>query len=341
MLVVRVAWMKEYNGIQRDDKPIAGGSGKFKHMEIYNFRKKGQKLYGYFRPINGRVNLQRIDAAADDNQDVVHNILVVFVALHPDGLGSVVVGWYGNADVYRDYERTPGIPGKFGHLCVADRKNCVLLPVAERTHVIPHAKNPQGIATLGQHGAFFPLDEDFVPRREAWLKGVARFVGRHNELGEEEIDEISPKPPREPGNGQGPGLTAEQRKIVELHAMKVAQKYFEKLGYDVDDVSGDGPFDLLCIKDFKELHVEVKGTTSLGGQVILTRNEVKHFQTTKHGRALFVLHSVTLKDGYAKGGKAKVFMRWKLRDDDLTPTHYTYLVGEPQPVDGVTGRLAG
>ena len=42
------------------------------------------------------------------------------------------------------------------------------------------------------------------------------------------------------------------------------------------------------------LHVEVKGTTSRGDKVLLTRNEVSHARGTDAGLALFVLAGVVL-----------------------------------------------
>ena len=93
--------------------------------------------------------------------------------------------------------------------------------------------------------------------------------------------------------GQGFGYTPEQRKALEDHAMAAAKRHFKRAGYKVDDVSSSRPYDLRCLRNEKELHVEVKGTTTSGEAIVLTNNEVKHACDGKHPCALFVLHSIT------------------------------------------------
>jgi hypothetical protein len=64
----------------------------------------------------------------------------------------------------------------------------------------------------------------------------------------------------------------------------------------------------------------VKGTTTLGEQVILTRNEAE----LKAERALFVLHSVQMHKRKASGGKSRVFHPWSPAAKSLKPISYVY-----------------
>lgn len=74
---------------------------------------------------------------------------------------------------------------------------------------------------------------------------------------------------RVPANGQGWSGSAAGRKAIELYAMDVAKRHYESLWREVVNVSDCEPFDLLCRNADRELHVEVKGTTSLGFSVLL------------------------------------------------------------------------
>lgn len=89
-----------------------------------------------------------------------------------------------------------------------------------------------------------------------------------------------------PSAGQGFGLNAKERRAVEHYAMDIASVYLKKYWKSVEDVSGNSNFDLLCRKGNEELRVEVKGTTTDGQQIILTRNEVA--ESMEPGYALFI-----------------------------------------------------
>ncbi len=104
------------------------------------------------------------------------------------------------------------------------------------------------------------------------------------------------------GRGQGYGLTPEERKAVELHAMALARAHFEREGYRVEDVSATKPYDLVCWKDGVEHHVEVKGTTGDGSSILLTANEVEHARRQFPNVSLFVVSGVVLAQAKARGG---------------------------------------
>ena len=128
-------------------------------------------------------------------------------------------------------------------------------------------------------------------------------------------------------SGQGFHVSPEQRKQIERHAVNQATAYFESRGYKVKDVGSTRCWDLDCSRGRDVLHVEVKGTRTIGTSVVLTVNEVAH---AKHHRsALFILHSIRLlrrgKQFTPVGGKRNVIDPWKIQTHGLLkPLSYMY-----------------
>jgi hypothetical protein len=60
--------------------------------------------------------------------------------------------------------------------------------------------------------------------------------------------------------------------------MDLALCHYRRIWREVSNVSAFKPFDILCRDGERELRVEVKGTTSSGLSVLLTRNEVLQAQ---------------------------------------------------------------
>ena len=85
---------------------------------------------------------------------------------------------------------------------------------------------------------------------------------------------------------------------VEVVAMNRAAEFYSK-AWHVEDVHGRESYDLICRRGDEVKHVEVKGTTTDGAEVILTPNEVRHAQEYP-GTALFVVSNITV--SRAEGG---------------------------------------
>src|SRR5439155_22462295 len=109
-----------------------------------------------------------------------------------------------------------------------------------------------------------------------------------------------------------------RRRAVELRAMAEATKYFNAQDWTVRDVSSSRSYDLECIRDDEILHVEVKGTTSEGGSILLTANEVAHARNFRH-TTLFVLHDIRVEGNppRATGGEARILDPWTIDEDQL------------------------
>jgi uncharacterized protein DUF3883 len=106
---------------------------------------------------------------------------------------------------------------------------------------------------------------------------------------------------RERGRGQGSGLSATERALVEHRAMEVATRHFQKHGWTVEDVSAASPYDLLCRQEGRRpRRVEVKGATGGASAVILTRNEVLAARADPDAATLAIVHGIRLDRGRAK-----------------------------------------
>jgi hypothetical protein len=130
--------------------------------------------------------------------------------------------------------------------------------------------------------------------------------------------------------GQGFGLPGPQRQAVERRAMALVEGHLRGQGWDVADVSSDESFDFKCTRRDEELFVEVKGTTSLGEQVVLTRNEVNLHRERLPHNALAVVSLIELRQDAgawtAAGGELRFITPWEIEEDALRPLTFRYAV---------------
>ena len=120
--------------------------------------------------------------------------------------------------------------------------------------------------------------------------------------------------------GQGYESYAPRRKAIEDHAMAKAISHYRRQGWAVTDVSSRRSYDLLCRKRGSRLHVEVKGTTSSGAAVLLTRNEVQHAEGAYPDVALFIVAGIRVTGGEApraSGGRIYRYEPWDISTGTL------------------------
>ena len=111
--------------------------------------------------------------------------------------------------------------------------------------------------------------------------------------------------------------------------MRKAKAHLRELNWHVRDVSSSRPYDFECSRGDEKLAVEVKGTTSVGQHIVLTRNEVAAHRSRHPNTALIVVHSINLDRDpgpKAKGGTLRMFTPWKVEDEQLRPLAYQYRV---------------
>lgn len=128
----------------------------------------------------------------------------------------------------------------------------------------------------------------------------------------------------------------EARRVVELYAMSEGKKFCASQGWDWSDVTPLRlPYDIIATRsDGTELRIEVKGTISTGGAVILTPNEVRHARAMgSHDVALLVVSRIVLSrdtagELRASGGSPRIIHPWLLREEDLSALGWEYRVPE-------------
>jgi hypothetical protein len=133
---------------------------------------------------------------------------------------------------------------------------------------------------------------------------------------------------------QGRTSDPDIRKAIERFAEDHAAAYFEERGWQVNRVGQYKlGYDLACTNpDGMTLHVEVKGTRTLGEKVTLTANEVEHARRAAECGAehiLYVVSQINVIDDdiiTCSGGTLTRLQPWTISDDDLIPTEYAYTV---------------
>lgn len=136
--------------------------------------------------------------------------------------------------------------------------------------------------------------------------------------------------------GQGYETDPKVRYVIETRAMEVAKKSYERHGYQVEDVSGYRPYDLVCSKPgVKQRRMEVKGTRGSASVVNLTVGEVIAAREPSSITDLFIVYQIQisrLDDApVASEGKVYVIQGWVPKDVDLESTQYRYKVPLVKP----------
>jgi hypothetical protein len=140
------------------------------------------------------------------------------------------------------------------------------------------------------------------------------------------------KPQKNRKSSQGFIKDSKKKVLIELHAMKVAYEHYSDNGYEIEDCSGlrNLGYDYRCKKGNELIEVEVKGTTTHGNSVILTRNEVDNAKTTQNRADLFIVHSmdILVNDGDYEviSHKVNIIENWTPIDSSLEALTYSYKV---------------
>jgi Domain of unknown function (DUF3883) len=127
-------------------------------------------------------------------------------------------------------------------------------------------------------------------------------------------------------------LSAAENKAIEERAVQVTREHFEKkLGYATEDVGKTRSYDMHATRGDEVVKVEVKGTTTNGAGVVLTRNEVNLHRTEHPNNALAVVRNIALHQSdekpVATGGELVLVMPWGIDDAALSAIAYEYSTG--------------
>ena len=164
VIFCNIAYMSNYCGVTEIDKPQNGGKYIEENEdggECYNFLDYNGKCYGYFMHHGEQVHIERIEGVSASD-DFAEDVTVIWTAKSPIINGTVIVGWYRNADVFREWQFINGyrlgISRNFN--IVADSCNCRLLPEYRRTFEIPRASKSGAGKGIGQSAIWFAESEE-------------------------------------------------------------------------------------------------------------------------------------------------------------------------------------
>lgn len=271
IMLVKIAWMKYYEGRANIDIPMSGAKyikENKKGGEIYNFKDTGGNVYGNI-PFNWQININNLGASNDDSE--IKNVTVVFCATHPKEGLMRVVGWYEKATVYRKPEKLNS--RNYYHI-VTRFKNCTLIPFTDRTLKIPNVFGRNSVCYIATHKS-----------KTAALKLIEDYIA----AGGKNLIKIVSKPK---GKGRAFQPDIEKRQLVESNAINIAKEYFgQRYGKNaVKSVEKDNMgWDLEVDAEKIKLKIEVKGLSGSELFVQLTPNEFIAFCKKSVHYRLFVV----------------------------------------------------
>lgn len=144
------------------------------------------------------------------------------------------------------------------------------------------------------------------------------------------VDAVArPKGGRVKSNGQGFGLTHEERCLIEQQAMSLGHGWLVGAGFvDIKDVHATHSCDFVAIKNGLEHVIEVKGTTSGAEKILLTANEVRLHNSCFPKNVLIIVHGIDLVETrtVARGGTVLALYPWDISQCTLEPLSYACLL---------------
>ena len=184
VLFCNIAYMKFYDDRIKDDIPKNGGEYVRKHsdaLEKNNFKecndgyyrgwvetkhKKGYELGNLTNTFN-ELHIEKIDSGYK-NKEKIENVLVVFCA-KKEGVGTVIVGWYKNATVYRN---RPTYNGRLFNI-ITDKENVYLIPHENRNFEVSRAR--QDVFGFGQSNIRFADFQKFGSQINEILEFIEKY----------------------------------------------------------------------------------------------------------------------------------------------------------------------
>ena len=260
IIFCNIGWMREYRGQTATDKIVGGGKYvrvQQRGEEVCNFVSHRGRVYGYVQPVGSTIALERLGAKPDAEE--LQGVDVVVTARRPHG-GTVIVGWFRNATVFRKPQPLKALSSKHKannvrkYRYAAQAADVVLLAPDQRTTPVP-----RGEGGMGQSNVWYAesISRSYKTKVRDLLSGSHK-----------------PRSPRHPPRSSDPA----HRAAVEIEAMKLAKRHYNDLEYSVEDVSNQNlGWDLQAKKGSVVLNIEVKGLSGHSRTIELTPNEYTAF----------------------------------------------------------------
>jgi hypothetical protein len=218
-----------------------------------------------------------------------------------------------------------------------EREDILAIELLDHRGSLSRAYECGNVAAIAYTRGLVPDDDVLLDQARDYAGALGELYRAHDRLplpGEApevaHAVELAERAAGKPTHSGGAGFRTDAKEIkaIELHAVAVALSYYEAKGWKVD-VLGK-PYDLRLSRGGETVHVEVKGTTSTGSQVVLTYNEVRHHRVHAPANALVVVREIVLDRSSspptASGGTLHEIRGWQIAPSDLTPISYAYMV---------------
>lgn len=199
VLFCNIAWMKFYRGkMVGFDEPIS--SAEYVRLfgeghEQYNFDTVSlddgvEVCLGYFstKSMDGqkdnKLHIERIEGVSSE-ADFAKNVLVIWCApQYTTDKRTVVVGWYKNATVFREYQDMEFDEGYIQYYNVlANADDCVLLPFAERNRYcwnVPRKHKKGAAFGFGQANQWYASEEKAQPFIAKLIEQINIYSGTND-----------------------------------------------------------------------------------------------------------------------------------------------------------------
>ena len=161
ILVCRVAWMLGYES----DKEEAEGGGRHGKggwnrdnvpHESLNFLPIDDTYYGFVQNRDHNININKLGAQNGDES--ISGVSVVFCAENPESRRFLVTGWYSDATVWRTPFRRPEQDPQNRHVYFT-ATNATLIDAAERRFPIPRTRDGNPFGGIGMHNIWYGLND--------------------------------------------------------------------------------------------------------------------------------------------------------------------------------------
>lgn len=174
ILFCNIGWMERYNGNDNDEIQRGGSyNNDAVGYEVCNFTNDNEFVYGYVRS-HGQIKIERIGAKKNDEK--IDDVIVVWLASPKTG-GTVVVGWYNHATVFRHEQKSNKKSIRYNNhgielfLIKAAWKDAFLLPVNNRDTLIPRAIK----GGIGQSNVWYADS----PESKQYVERVLNLINRN------------------------------------------------------------------------------------------------------------------------------------------------------------------
>lgn len=310
-LFCNIGWMESYQGNRKEDQISGGGSYVAEEgmgHEVCNFHSHRGKVYGYVQPARGQrsasagsIKLEYIvGGGASQTDESIENVLVIWTATRPEG-GAVVIGWYTDATVFREYQYFGSAPalhtknGLEGYRIQAKSEDVKLLSVDERTIQIPRRTK----GGMGQSNVWYG-DSEFGRDIATEVKALSK--GKRKSKTTKKLRSTDP----------------EHNSKVEKAAVNFVWEYYEELGYTLNSVEKDNAgWDLEASQNKTKLRIEVKGLSGKNPNIELSPNEYQAFSTNHHDYRLVIVTNALSEPKLHICRYSQENEAWKISSDDV------------------------